>query len=191
MTETTDWSEWRSAWRTRPASPDDLAEARARFSAATRRATIIHAIEWVMTALAIGFPLVAIRHAANLVEAGLGIGAVAIVAGVSAFRGWNRRAENNVLAASARAFDDAVRSLRRAELHFTRFLWLVLGVESVFAGVWWYGGIEVHHDPLTPIAIGMLWVPLLVAVVVLAWSIRLHARAKRELANLEASRQPG
>ena len=85
---------------------------------------------------------------------------------------------------SAREFDEAARSLHHAELRFARFLWLVLGVEGVFATVWWYGGIEIHHGALTPIAVWMLWVPLAVVVVTLAWSVRLRAGAKRELAAL-------
>jgi hypothetical protein len=132
------------------------------------------------------FPLAAIRHAANAVEATLGIGAVVIVVGVAAFRGWNRHAEHTALGASVREFDDAARSLRRAELRFALFLWLVLGVECAFAAVWWYGGIEVHHGALTPIAIGMLWVPLAVVVLTLVWSIRLRATARRELDRLDA-----
>jgi hypothetical protein len=182
MTETTDWNQWRGSWQTRGPSPEELTSTVLRFHHAKRRAEIIQVIEWAMVTLAAVFPLAAIRHAANLTEGVLGIGAVAIVVSVAAFRARNRRAERVALGTSAREFDVAVRSLRQAELRFVRFLWLVLGVEGVFAAVWWAGGIEAHHSALSPIALGMLWLPLVVVAVALGWSISLRAAAKRELA---------
>ena len=182
MTRTNEWDDWRGAWHTSGSTPRELDAAMTRFDQAKRRDSILRVVEWTVVALAVVFPLVAMRHAANVVEATLGIGAVAIVLMVASFRAWNRRAESAALGASARHFDDAVRSLRRAELRFVRFLWLVLGVEGAFASAWWYGGIEVHHDVLAPIAVTMLWLPLSVVALTLAWSMRLYADARRELA---------
>jgi len=189
MTETTEWDQWRGSWQTREPTSDELKESMARFRRATRRDSTIRAIEWVITVLAIVFPLVAMRHAANVIEATLGIGALLIVTSVASFRAWNRRAERTALGSSAREFDDAVRALRRAELKFVRFIWLVLGVEGAFAGVWWYGGLAVHHSALSPVAVGMLWIPLLLVVMTLVWSARLKSDAMRELEAL-AHREP-
>ena len=184
MTETTDWDQWRGSWQTRAPTSQDLDSAMTQFERAMRRDAVMRGIEWAIVVSAVVFPLFAIRHAANAVEATLGIGAAVIVLGIAVFRGWNRYAERVALGTSAREFDEAARSLHHAELRFARFLWLVLGVEGVFAAVWWYGGIEIHHGALTPIAVWMLWVPLAVVVVTLAWSVRLRAGAKRELAAL-------
>ena len=184
MTESADWDRWRGSWQTQEPTSHELDDATARFHRATQREAVIRVIEWAIVVLAVVFPVVAIRHAANLLEATLGMGAAIIVLGVAAFRAWHGRAERAALGASTREFDDAVRSLRGAELRFVRYLWFVLGVEGVFAAVWWYGGLEVHHNPLGPIAIAMLWVPLLLVAMALAWSVRLRADALRELASL-------
>ena len=181
MTETSDWEQWRSSWQTQTPTPRELDDAIARFERAKRRDSILHIIEWAVVALGAAFPVVAMFHAANFIEAVLGSGAATIVLGVAAFREWHRRGERTALGASVQEFDDAVRVLRRTELRFVRFLWLVLAVEGVFAGVWWYGGINVHHDVSSPLAVGMLWLPLLVVAVTLVWSIRLRADARREL----------
>jgi hypothetical protein len=184
MTETTEWGQWRGSWQTRAPTSEELDGAMTRFERAMRRYRVMRVAEWAIVVLAVVFPLLAIRHAADAVEATLGIGAAVIVLSVAVFRSWNRHAERVALGTSAREFDEAVRTVRYVELRFTRFLWLVLGVEGVFAAVWWYGGLEVHHGILTSIAVWMLWVPLAVVVVTLAWSVRLRARAKRELAAL-------
>ena len=187
MTETTDWEQWRSSWQRQTPTPRELDEAIARFERANRRDTTLRVIEWVVVALGVVFPVAAMGHAANVIEAVLGIGATAIVLGVAAFREWNRRAERTALGTSAQEFDDAVRALRRLELRFVRVLWLVLAVEGVFAAVWWYGGISVHHDVISPVAVGMLWLPLIVVAATLVWSIRLRASARRELDALATS----
>jgi len=174
MTETTDWEQWRSSWQAQIPTRRELDEAIARFERAKRRDTTLRVIEWAVVALGVAFPVAAMGHAANLIEAVLGIGATAIVLGVAGFREWDRRAERTALGSSALDFDEAVRALRRLELRFVRFLWLVLAVEGVFAAVWWYGGINVHHDVLSPVAIGMLWLPLIVVAVTVVWSIRLR-----------------
>jgi hypothetical protein len=184
MTDTTDWDLWRGSWQTQQPTSLDLDEAMARFEHARRRDSTIRVIEWVIVGLAVVFPIVAMRHAANLIEATLGIGAAIIVLGVAALRHWNRRAERTALGASARDFDHAVRSMRLAEFRFVRFLWLVLGLEGVFATVWWYGGIAAHHSVFAPIAFAMLWLPLTVVAATMIWSVRLRADALRELSAL-------
>lgn len=191
MTETTDWNQWRGSWQTRGPTSEELTSAVARFRRAKRRAAGLRILEWTIVVLAVAFPVAAMRHAANVMEAALGIGAIAIVAGVAGFRAWNQRAERHALGTSAREFEEAARALHQAELRFVRFLWLVLSVESFFAAVWWYGGMEVHHDALAVLAIVMLWVPLLIVVATLTWSIRLWTEARRELATLAAhDREP-
>jgi len=192
MTETTDWTRWRGSWQTRGPTPEELTTAVTRFHRAKRRAGILLAIEWAIVGLAVVFPVMAMRHAANAAEAALGIGAIVIVLGVAGFRARNRRAERHALGTSGREFEDAVRSLRQAELRFVRFLWLVLGVEGVFAAAWWYGGMKVHHSPLSAIAVGMLWLPLLIVAITLGWSIRLRNTATREIsASSLQTRTPG
>jgi len=186
MTETTDWAQWRGSWQAPTSESRDLDDAMARFHRAKRRESIVRVVEWAVVVLAVAFPLVAMRHAANPIEGALGIGAVLITVGVAAFRSWRRRSERRALAESTREFDDAVRALSRAELRFVRFLWLVLAVEGVFATVWWYGGLEVHHEMFSPIAVAMLWIPLAIVAVALGWSIRLRGHALRDLAGLSA-----
>ena len=186
MTETTDWEQWRSSWQTQTPTRRELDAAVARFERAKRRETTLRVIAWTVVALGVAFPIAAMSHAANLVEAVLGIGAAAIVLSVAAFREWNRRAARAALGASVQEFDDAVRDLHRMELRFVHFLWLVLVVEGVFAAVWWYGGIAVHHDVLSLVAVGMLWLPLIVVAATVVWSIRLRATARRELDALAA-----
>ena len=90
MTATTDWDQWRGSWQTRAPTSEDVDSAVSRFEHAMQRYAVMRVIEWAIVVLAVVFPLLAIRHAANAVEATLGIGAAAIVLGVAAFRGWNR-----------------------------------------------------------------------------------------------------
>lgn len=191
MTELTDWDGWRGSWQTQEPTSQELHEALARFQRAKRRDSIIRVIEWGIIVLAVAFPIVAVRHAANFIEATLGIGTAVVVLGGSAFRAWNRRAERTALGASVREFDDALRSLCRAELRFVRFLWFVLAVEGVFATVWWYGGLAVHDLGFAPVAIAMLWLPLAIVVATLIWSLRLNAAARRELDALAVRESAG
>src|SRR5262245_42010521 len=106
MTELTEWDGWRDSWQTHEPTSRELNEAIARFQRAKRRDSIVRVVEWVIIALAVAFPILALRHAANLVEATLGISTAVVVLGVSVFRRWNRRAERTALAASVREFDD-------------------------------------------------------------------------------------
>ena len=186
MIDPTDWDRWRGSWQQPELGSIELEEAMARFQRAKRREATVRVAEWTIVAVAIAFPIAAMRHAANALEATLGIGAVVVVLGIAIFRAWNRRAERAALGTSAREFDSAVRGLRLAELRFVRFLWLVLGLEGVFFAIWWYGGLAIHDGWTSLLAIGSLWLPLLGAALVLVWSLRLRADALRELTALRS-----
>ncbi|HJR62521.1 MAG TPA: hypothetical protein VJ803_02370, partial [Gemmatimonadaceae bacterium] len=129
----------------------------------------------------------ALLHAADAVEATLGaLVAVAVVVA------WTVHARARRREAAAAAVDDAkgyvavLRRLRRTQRAFARFVWLVLALELVFLGRWWAGGISAHRSDLSaPIAIVSLWIPLTAIAGLLAWTVRLHRHAARELQQLD------
>jgi hypothetical protein len=188
---TTEWDEWRETWHGAAGDAPDAEIQRKALNAVLRRQRSVVMAQRVASVALLAIVVAALRHAAAPFELALGMGVIAIVATSAAFQEWRRVREQAALTAAASHFVATVRAIRRSEIRFARLLWSMLGVEIVFFGVWWYGGLGLHHSLMTPIALGTVWLPLVTFGVLARWALTLGRAAREDLERLDHSaREP-
>jgi len=186
MTAPDDWQEWREVWQEGRAAEAALEQPVERVRRARRTLTLTSAAEAALVVAALGGLGAALRHAADAVEMALGLSVAVAVVATWILHVAARRREAGTTAAAASEYVAVVRRLRRRQLRFVRFAWVLLALELTFLVWWWAGGIPVHRSELdAPIAIISLWIPVLAIAAFLAWTVRLYRRATHELQLLD------
>ena len=176
------WSELRSDWRAIGHGPT-ADQARAQVRRANRRLAMARTS---IVLVAIAGIAAALSHAANTLEALLGLGA-----GVALALAWvaaviaDRRTDA-IIAETGERYAAARASILQAQLRVVRFVWIVLGTLLVFLVPWWIGGFAAHGDGmLSAIGLYAFWLPAAGIVALLRWTIARARSAGREVAALK------
>jgi hypothetical protein len=157
---------------------------------ARRAEALTGAAELLVVLAALGGIGLALRHAADALEATLGVSVAVAIAVMWVLRVLAHRREIDVVGSSATNYVAALRSFRARQLRFVHFAWAVLALELVFLAPWWAGGITAHRARLgDPIALVSLWLPLATMAGFAAWTARLRHAADAELRRLERLEQ--
>ena len=186
MTVPDDWQRWREAWQEGRAATPALDRPVERVRRGRRTHAVTGAAEIALVVVAVGGVAAALRHAADAVETALGLSVAVAVVVTWVLHVAARRREARGAVAVASEYVAVMRWLRRRQLRFVRFVWVVLALELVFLTWWWAGGIPVHRSELgAPIAVFSLWIPVVAIASFVAWTVRLHRQATRELRRLD------
>lgn len=181
-----DWQHWHDTW-TMPAVSQPAEPVVQRWIGwARRRLFVTWMIETAVGAGSLGLIAIALRHAANQLEAALGISVGAIIALVWARSIMIRRDEHASDAQSSVEYLAAIRRVRARQLRLAWFIWVGLTLELVFLIPWWVIGSRVHSRSITDIASWLtVWLPVAGFIALYAWSLRLGRRARREMDGID------
>ncbi|MGE5833064.1 MAG: hypothetical protein ACM4AI_01165 [Acidobacteriota bacterium] len=184
MTSTHEWERWEARWRAVHASPSDLDLLLERARQARRRVAMVHRLATAIALTAIAVVGAALRHAGNGFEITLGILVAGGIVVVWILDRANRRRSVEVVDAPEGAYRAARIALCVRQERFAWFGWIVVGLDLVFLFPWWIGGVEVHGAGFRLGQILTVWLPLATMAGFVAWTIRLRAKARAELAQL-------
>jgi hypothetical protein len=184
MTTTSDWERWSDRWRAEGVSDAELAAMVDRVARARRSMALVGVASLAVVVVALAVIAAALRHAANVFEAALGV-----VVGLGIVAAWVADARNARSSWSRpdASLDEYLRvrqalCLRRMRL--ARLVWVVAALDFVFLVPWWIGGFKVHGFGFHPLQILTLWLPLAVITALVAWAVRSYAAARVEEALL-------
>ena len=176
-----DWDQWGETWRARGASALEL-DAMLRRNARTRRALrLMPLFSLGITIVALVVIAAALRHAANVFEAALGVAvALGIVVAWMADLADRRWASAGV-EATAEQYATVRRAYCERRLRFARLGLMVAALDLVFLTPWWIGGIKVHGIGYGYAHLLSVWLPLAIILGFIAWTRRIRRRTQSEL----------
>lgn len=185
-----DWEQWQAEWQ-RAADAEAVAlHARQQIGKARRQIVVARLIEGAVAGAAILITAAALRHAANPVEAALGLVVGSCIAALWIQRLRLRAREDAAVAASSAQHLAALGQVKHQEIRLAHFIWIVLVLELAFLTPWWVIGTRVHHRSLAnPGSWMTVWMPLLGMLALFVWSWRLRRRARAELQVIEDLRE--
>jgi len=181
------WDALRAEWLRSADAAGAVAAAERQMRSARRGALVGQMIEAAIALGAVAFVGLALRHAANVFEAGLGV-IVAIAICVA----WLRRRElarqeQQALEVGTMDHPRLVRVVRQRQARLAQFLMAVVALDLIFLIPWWVIGARVHSRRLSDIgSIETMWLPLLGMALLIAWSARARARAMHDLEMLDS-----
>lgn len=181
MNATREWDVWAGHWRTVQMSPAQL-DAMIERTRRTRRTL------WVVRTIAAAVPMIALtivglalEHAANAFEAGLGL--VVALGIVTVWFGDvdSRRDAAARVATPADAHLAARRALCVRQVQLGQLGWIVVVLDLAFLIPWWIGGFAVHGSGFHVEQILTIWTPLALMAGFVTWTIVIRRRAEAEL----------
>jgi hypothetical protein len=180
-----DWDAVRAEWLRTADAASAIASAQRQMVLAKRGARVSQAVEALVAIVALAFVGLALRHAANALEAALGV-VVGVLIGVA---WWRRRSllreEQRSLEATGIDHLRLARIIRGRQVRLAEFIWIVIALDLVFLIPWWVIGSRVHSRRLSDIgSIETMWLPLLGMAFLAAWAGRARSRAIRDLDGL-------
>jgi hypothetical protein len=181
-----DWDALRAEWLRSGDAASAIASAQRQMNVGRRGALVAQAIEAGIAVVGLTLVGLALRHAANRLEAGLGI---VVAIGICAAWLWRRelaRQEQRSLEAGSVDHLRLVRAVRRRQARLAEFIWAIVALDLMFLIPWWVIGARVHSRRLSDVgAIETMWLPLLGMALLVAWAARLRTRAVRDLGQLD------
>ena len=184
MNATNDWGLWEDQWRGAAASPKEIDGMIARTARVRRALMFVRAVSLAVAAGSLGLVAVALLHAGNAFEAGLGlvVGAGITVAWFIGAR--NARESGRQVEANRAAYLAAEQRLCAGRLRFVRLARIVVALDLLFLIPWWIGGTRVHGTALTVAQVETVWAPLAVMIAFTAWTFGERARVAALLVQL-------
>jgi hypothetical protein len=184
MMATDEWAEWEQHWRGARTSPADLDVMIARTRRARRGLWLMRRLSTVLALVALAVVGAALRHAANGVEATLGIVVSIGIVAVWIADGVNQRSAADRVEAPEEEYRAVRRALCIRQMRFATLGWIVAALDIVFLVPWWIGGFTVHGVGFHMTQLISLWGPLALIVGFLSWVTTLRRRARVELARV-------
>jgi hypothetical protein len=180
MTAPREWDLLEQRWRAARTSSAELDAMIERAIQARRSIVAVQILSTAMAIVALAVVAAALKHAGNILETALGA-----IVGTGIARVWfmdalNRRDAAEKVEAPADEYRAARRALCARRMRFARLSWIVVGLDLVFLIPWWIGGFAVHGAGFHPAQIATIWAPLVLMAGFVAWTFRLHRRARRE-----------
>ena len=180
-TARSDWDQWEQGWRNRETPAFDLDAMIARTRRARRGIVMMQMLSVVLTLIALGIVIAALRHAGNVFEKALGLIVSAGIAGVwSVGLANQRRAVDNVEAPADQYCSTRV-DLCQRQVRFAQLGWAVVALDLVFLIPWWIGGFAIHGGGFHLTQLLTIWLPLAIMTGFVGWTMVLRRRALREL----------
>lgn len=187
---TADWERWQEEWK-RGGSAQATVTAGLRQTAKARRGLFTSwLIESAIGAASLLLVIVALGHAGNPFEAGLGLAVGLGIGIVWVQRILLRRREHASETAASDDYLVAIRNLRSRQMRLAQFIWIVLGLELVFLIPWWVIGSRFHSRRLTDFgSVLSMWVPIVGFIALFVWSVRLRRKADLEMKDIDRLRE--
>jgi hypothetical protein len=185
-----DWDRWQDEWR-RGGSAQATVSAGLRLTSKARHELLLSwLLESAIGSASLLLVILALRHAGNAFEAGLGLAAGLGIGIIWVQRILLRRREHASETAASDDYLVAIRHLRRRQMRLAQFVWIVLSLELVFLIPWWLIGSRVHSRRLTDLgSVLTMWVPILGFIALFAWSVRLRRRSRLEITDIDRLRE--
>lgn len=185
-----DWDRWQDEWQ-RGGSGQANVIAGLRLASKARRELILsRLIESAIGSASLLLVIMALRHAGNALEVGLGVAVGLGIGIVWAQRILLRRREHASETAVSDDYLVAIRNLRRRQMRLAQFVWIVLSLDLVFLIPWWLIGSRVHSRRLTDLgSVLTMWVPIMGFIALFVWSLRLRRKARLEITDIDRLRE--
>jgi hypothetical protein len=178
----TDWDMLRAEWLRTTDAASVVVSAERQMRMARRSALVAKIIEAGIAGAGTTLVGLALMHAANRVEAALGIVVGALIGMAWLKRRDLARDEQRALEATRPDCLAMMRALRNRQARLAQFVWLILALDLAFLIPWWVIGSRVHSRRLSDLgSIETMWIPLLGMALLTAWAARSRARAMRDL----------
>lgn len=176
-----EWSAWEETWRAERSTPGQLDDMIRRTRAARRMLLFVRLVSTGIAAAALAILGLALQHAGNAFEAGLGLLVGAGVATVWLVDAANRRDALDGVDAPFAAYVATRRALCRRQLRFARLAQVVAALDLVFLIPWWIGGARIHGFGFGVTQVMSTWAPLTTLLTFLAWTFVLRSKVRSEL----------
>jgi hypothetical protein len=185
-----DWEMLRAEWLRTADAASAVASAERQMKIARRSVRAGDIIESGIAGVASALVGLALMHAANRMEAALGVLVGALIGAAWLRRRDLARDEQRALEATTSDHLAMMRTLRKRQARLAEFIWVILALDLVFLIPWWIIGSRVHSRRLSDLgSIETMWIPLLGMVLLAIWAARSRASAKRDLAVLDLKRK--
>jgi hypothetical protein len=167
-------------------SPAATREVSRRLARARRENIVVRIIEGAVAVSAVALVALALMHAANLFEAGLGVFVGGAIVAIWIQRGRIRRREQSGDIASSVEYLLVLRRSRQERMRLAEFVWIVVVLDIVFLIPWWIIGSRFHHRGFTDTGTWIsMWLPILGFIALILWALGVWRTARRELAEVD------
>jgi hypothetical protein len=178
--------EWTDTWQRTTESPAATREVSRRLARARRENIVVRIIEGAVAVSAVALVALALMHAANLFEAGLGMFVGGAIVAIWIQRGRIRRREQSGDIASSVEYLLVLRRSRQERMRLAEFVWIVVVLDIVFLIPWWIIGSRFHHRGFTDTGTWIsMWLPILGFIALILWALGVWRTARRELAEVD------
>ena len=178
--------EWTDTWQRTTESPAAMREVSRRLARARRENTVVRIIEVAVAVSAVLLVALALMHAANAFEAGLGVFVGLAIVAIWIQRGRIRRREQSGDVASSVEYLLVLRRSRQQRIRLAEFVWIVVVLDVVFLIPWWIIGTRFHHRGFTDSGNWIsMWLPILGFIALSLWALGVWRSARRELAEVD------
>jgi hypothetical protein len=178
--------EWKDDWQRATDSPAASREVSRRLARARLESIVVRIIEGAVAMSALGLVALALMHAANALEAGLGLFVGLAISVIWIQRGRIRLREQEGDAASAVEYLRVLRRARHQRIRLAEFVWVVVILDLVFLIPWWIIGTRFHHRGLTDAATWVsMWLPIVGLIALCLWALGVWRSARRELGEVD------
>lgn len=178
--------EWTDTWQRTTESPAATREVSRRLARARRENIVVRIIEGAVASIAVALVGLALMHAANAFEAGLGLLVAAAIVAIWIQRGRIRRREQSGDVVSSVDYLVAMRRTRHQRKRLAEFVWIVVVLDIIFLIPWWIIGSRFHHRGFTDSGNWIsMWLPILGFIALSVWALGVWRSARRELTEVD------
>jgi hypothetical protein len=178
--------EWKDVWQRTTESPAASREVSRRLARARRERIVVRIIEGAVAIGALGLVALALVHAANALEAALGLVVGLAISAIWIQRGRIRLHEQEGDVASTVEYLGVLRRARQQRKRLAEFVWIVVILDFVFLIPWWIIGSRFHHRSLTDGATWIsMWLPILGFISLCLWALRVWRSARLEMGEVD------
>jgi hypothetical protein len=178
--------EWTDTWQRTTESPAATREVSRRLARARRENVVVRIIEGAVAVSAVALVALALMHAANAFEAGLGVFVGVAIVAIWIQRGRIRRRERAGDVASSVEYLLVLRRSRQQRMRLAEFVWILVVLDVIFLIPWWIIGSRYHHRGFTDSGNWIsMWLPILGFIALYLWALGVWRSARRELAEVD------
>lgn len=178
--------EWTDIWQRTTESPAATREVSRRLARARLENVVVRIVEGAVAVIAVALVALALMHAANAFEAGLGVFVGVAIVAIWIQRGRIRLREQSGDVASSVDYLLVLRRTRQQRMRLAEFVWIVVVLDVIFLIPWWIIGSRFHHRGFTDAGNWIsMWLPILGFTALSLWALGLWRSARRELAEVD------
>ncbi len=178
------WGELQDDWQS-TATPLNDVQLRQRSALGQRRMRRTRAAAGAFALIAVTGVSLAWLHSPSTVDfarGGLVIALIVLAWWIDQLR-WH--AHSRALTRSTHSFLEVARQRGIQQLRAVHLAWIIMVAELGFLLPWWIDGYRYHTNELfAPISLASIWLPSLIMLVMLVWTLRLRRALLAELTRL-------